>query len=83
MRAIWDLEPQLPYKAVAPWPRVEHRGYQDWVQSVDIIELWLEKNVGHHWVHWSWSMWSLHNPQLCGVSFLLEKHSTLFLLRWG
>ena len=83
MRALWDLHPELPYRAVAPWPLVEVNGNLDWISSVDIVESWLITHVGHHWTHWTWTMWTLHQPNLCSVSFAREPDSTLFLLRFS
>lgn len=82
MRALWDY-PVLPYPAVVPWPVVEHRGYQDWMASVDLIEEWLRICIGPRYSEWTWSMWSLHNPQLCSVSFRWEPNASLFVLRFG
>jgi hypothetical protein len=82
MKALWDRYPNLPYRAVVPWPVVETDGNLDWVASVEIIQDWLESCVGPHYARWCWSMWSLHQPNLCGVSFARDKDSTLFLLRW-
>jgi len=84
MRALWDLHPELPYRAVAPWPKIESAsGQLDWVDSVNTVESWLEHHIGHHWQHWTWSMWTLDNPYLCSVSFARAPDSTLFLLRFG
>jgi len=82
MRALWDF-PVLPYKAVVPWPQVYNRGVIDWVQSVDMIEDWLDHNVGPHWAEWTWCMWTLHNPNFCGVSFNRERNCSLFILKFS
>jgi len=82
MRALWDT-PVLPHRAVVPWPLVYPHSDLDWVASVDHIQSWLDTNVGPHWVDWTWSMWALHNPYHCGVSFRHPKHVSLFLLRFG
>ena len=83
MRILWDRYPDLPYRAVAPWPVVERNGMRDWVDSVESVESWLIEYVGPHWTRWTWDMMTLHNPYLCGVSFARESDSTLFLLRWS
>jgi len=83
MRMLWDRYPELPYRAVAPWPVIELNGQPDWIASVDMVESWLDARVGHHWVHWTWSMWTLHQYNHCGVSFVCERDTTLFLLRFG
>jgi hypothetical protein len=83
MRALWDF-PELPYRAVAPWPRIERLGQQDWIEQVMTVEQWLELHVGPHYARWGWSMWTLHNQHdLCAVSFAREQDTTLFLLRWA
>ena len=83
MRALWDHYPDLPYKAVVPWPSVVREGHQDWIASVDLLESWLETRVGPHWSEWVWSMWSLHNPYMCGVGFKQQRNCTLFLLQFS
>jgi hypothetical protein len=83
MRALWDRYPELPYRAVVPWPFVERNGQWDWISSVDVMELWLGQHVGHHYKDWTWTMWTLHQHNLCSVSFRRESDSTLFLLRWS
>jgi hypothetical protein len=83
MRMLWDLHPKLPYYAAAPWPVIEQNGQPDWIASVAYVEDWLELHVGHHWVHWTWNMWTLHQQDFCGVSFCRERDTTLFLLKFG
>lgn len=83
MRALWD-HPCLPYRVSAPWPTVSNpSGTVDWVASVDLVESWLEQYVGLHYRDWTWSMWALHNPYYCGVSFSQERNCSIFLLRFG
>jgi hypothetical protein len=55
----------------------------DWVESVELVEIWLNEYVGSHYSAWTWTMWTLHNPYLCAVSFAREPDSTLFLLRFS
>lgn len=74
---------QLPYTAIAPWPRVLVNGQTDWIESVSQVELWLEQSVGAHWSAWMWNTWTLHQQDLCSVSFRRPQHVTLFLLRWS
>ena len=83
MRVLWDKYPDLPYRAVAPWPLIERNGCLDWVESVESVEIWLNEYVGSHYTRWTWTMWTLHNPYLCSVSFAREPDSTLFLLRFS
>ena len=83
MNMLWDRHPELPYRAVVPWPRVYTRGNQDWVASVDCVETWLETSVGRHWCEWCWAGWSLAHSDLCAVSFRWEPAVSMFLLRFG
>lgn len=79
-----DRYPQLPYRAVVPWPRVYGRaGNPDWPAAVDCVQTWLETSVGRHWCEWCWSGWSLAHSDLCAVSFRWEPSVSLFLLRFG
>jgi hypothetical protein len=82
MHMLMD-RPELPYRAVAPWPQIEHNGQWDWIATVYTVEDWLERSVGPHWALWGWSMYSLHQSHLCGVSFARERDSILFLLKWS
>jgi hypothetical protein len=83
MRALWDLHPLLPYQAVAPWPIVETRGHPDWIASVFYVESWLNDHIGSHFTDWTWYMWNLESPHLCGVGFRKESNCTLFLLKFS
>lgn len=86
MRTLWDLHPELPYHAWAPWPRVDSRGYQDWEGSICIVDQWLTQHVGNRWVDWTWG-WGTFNMDYsyhrCCVNFRRESHTTLFLLRFS
>lgn len=83
MKALCDHPFTLPYSAAVPWPLVERNGQYDWVDSVYTVESWLEQYVGPHYQRWVWSMWTLHQVNMCAVSFARERDSTLFLLRWS
>ena len=83
MRMLDDRPIVLPYHAVAPWPVVIRSGSVDWVDSVYNMEDWLQTYIGPHYTAWAWSMWTLHQSDLCGVSFARERDTTLFLLKWG
>ena len=80
---LWDRDPILPYHAVAPWPHIYYRNQRDWISSMTSVESWLEQCVGHHCKDWTWTMWTLHQSDLCGVSFRYEPHRSMFLLRFG
>jgi hypothetical protein len=80
---LWDRYPLLPYTVVVPWPQIESGGNIDWIDSVNVVQGWLESNIGPHYVQWVWNMWTLHQSYHCGVSFKLERNCTLFLLRFG
>jgi len=80
---LWDKYPELPYHAVANWPRIYVNDTMDWIEAQRQVEQWLIDQIGPHWVEWTWSMWTLHHHAKCGVSFRREQSTTLFLLRWG
>lgn len=83
MRALYDPM-TFQHRAVVPWPRVEDSlGRIDWNLSVDSVESWLLNSCGAHYVDWVWSMWALHNPYLCSVSFRLSGSCLLFQLRFS
>lgn len=82
MQMLWD-RPELPYRAVVPWPQVLRNGQWDWIESVAAVELWLESYVGPHWVRWGWSMFALEQSYLCGVSFARDPDRVLFLLKYS
>jgi hypothetical protein len=73
----------LPYRAVTPWPLIDRDGSYDWIYAVSTVETWLDSYVGHHYRDWTWTQWTLHQPDLCSVSFRREQDSVLFLLRFG
>jgi hypothetical protein len=83
MRALYDYPITLPYTAVVPWPLIERNGQPDWIDAVESVESWLERCVGPHYARWVWNTWTLHQVDLCSVSFAREPDSCLFLLRWG
>jgi hypothetical protein len=88
MRMLYDTSARchsrMPFHAVVPWPVVTHDGHQlDWVFACTSMETWLETAVGHHWVDWTWDMFNLDNSKLCGVRFVREQDSVLFLLKWS
>jgi hypothetical protein len=83
MQALEDCLQELPYRGVVPWPLVERNGCYDWICSVSTVEDWLDQYVGGHYSDWTWTQWTLHQPNLCSVSFKREPDSVLFLLRFG
>ena len=80
MQALENCVRELPYRGVVPWPVVEYNGQSDWVSSVSTVEAWLDLHVGRDWM---WTQWTLHQPNLCSVSFAREQDSLLFLLRFS
>jgi hypothetical protein len=83
MRELEDCLQELPYRGVVPWPLIELNGQWDWISSVNTVESWLDHYVGYHYRDWTWTQWTLHQPNLCSVSFAREPDSVLFLLRFG
>lgn len=82
MQMLWD-RPELPYRAVVPWPQIERNGQWDWIETVSSVQSWLEQRIGPHWVRWGWSMYTLPHGGLCGVSFRFDPDRTLFLLKYS
>jgi len=80
MQTFWSL----PYTATVPWPVCSCAdGQLDWITSVESIELWLDQHVGQHDTHWTWNLWTLHNPDVCSIRFARAGDTTMFLLRWA
>jgi hypothetical protein len=76
-----DLHP-FEHIACAPWPSI---GDQiDWIDSINILEDWLQSYVGAHYSHWAYHNmgWGL-KPGYCSLAFKRAPDRTLFLLRWG
>jgi len=68
------------YAASVSWPAVDNNQQLNWVAGVEILEHWLQTNVGKRPSVWAW-----HDGQSCyriGVAFRWEQDRTLFLLRW-
>jgi hypothetical protein len=70
------------YVASAPWPGCEEQ--IDWIDSIIILESWLEQYVGSHYSHWAYHNmgWGL-KPGYCSLAFKRAPDRTLFLLRWA
>ena len=91
MKALFDCHvSQIPepypfeYIALAPWPRVYDHGFNlDWIDSIERVEVWLERSVGSHWDRWMWATCSQQEYWECCVAFRRAPDRTLFLLQWG
>ena len=68
------------YTAVVDWPRLEPDQQRDWIDSIILIESWLETSIGPHYLAWAWV--SSTRAYSCAVAFRWERDKTLFLLRW-
>jgi len=85
MRYLVDhpVQPYFCHIAVCDWP-VDPRHYQqDWIASVTELESWLESYIGHHYSSWVYATLSDQQYWQACVGFSLEKHKSIFLLRWG
>jgi hypothetical protein len=85
MRYLVDhpVEPYFNYIATCNWP-VDPRHYQqDWIDSVGVLESWLEASIGHHYSHWVYASQQDQQYWQACVAFILPQHRTMFLLRWG
>lgn len=71
------------HSAIVPWP-VDPRHYQkDWIDSIDMIESWLEQYVGDHWVKWAYSTAVEQEYWQACIAFKQARDCTLFLLTWS
>lgn len=71
------------YIGIAPWPHLTTEQQLDWVDSVNTLELWLNRYVGPHYSEWAFSNYQdLEYWQAC-IAFKREKYKTLFLLTWS
>jgi hypothetical protein len=69
--------------AHAPWPLFTDDLQQDWIRSVNTLELWLNRYVGSHHVEWAFhNGTSIDYWQAC-IAFRRERNRTLFLLTWS
>ena len=69
------------YHATVPWPVTECGPQINWVAGVELLEIWLQDNVGTRPCVWAWN-----DGQSCyqiGVAFKWEQHRSLFLLKWA
>lgn len=85
MRCLIDhpVEPYFNHIAVCDWP-VDPRHYQqDWIESVDILESWLEQYIGHHYSDWVYATRTNQQYWQACVGFSRPQHKSIFLLRWG
>ena len=86
MQTLTVRSTKMPYHAAIPWPRVytPATNQQDWIESIFLVESWLETYIGPHWDNWAWTGWSLvEQVNYCGVSFKYDRDRTLFLLQWS
>ena len=72
------------YVACAPWPGCDQDHQIDWIDSILILEEWLQQYVGAHYSHWAYhnAGWGL-KPGYCSLAFRRAPDRTLFLLRWA
>ena len=69
--------------ALAPWP-IDPREYQqDWINSVDILEQWLNRYVGSHYSEWAFGQNREQEYWHACVAFKQARNKTLFLLTWS
>jgi hypothetical protein len=85
MRYLVDypVDPYFPYIALAPWPQDPLRHQIDWVDSVNLLESWLSLHIGQHYSAWVYATVDCQLYYQACVAFGIEKHKSLFLLRFG
>lgn len=78
-----DIHP-FEHIACAPWPCLDQDHQIDWIDSILILEDWLDTHVGSHYSHWAYhnAGWGL-KPGYCSLAFKRAPDRTMFLLRWG
>ena len=64
----------------APWPIPQAQ--IDWVDSLIVMENWLDTHIGPHYKRWAWATVQDHETWEACVAFKYDKHRTLFLLTW-
>jgi hypothetical protein len=69
--------------ATAHWPIVLCDDQLDWVQSVDTMEAWLNRFVGHHYSYWAYHNGTSMDYWLACIAFKRARDKTLFLLTWS
>lgn len=73
---------EFPHIAIVNWP-VDPRHYQrDWVDSISILEQWLEQYAGPHLVEWAWHTTLEQQYYQACIAFRREKLKTLALITW-
>lgn len=85
MRYLVDhpIQPYFPHIAVCDWPVDPRHHQQDWIDSVELLEGWLIASIGPHYSHWVYATTGQQEYWQACVGFHIEKHRTLFLLRFG
>ena len=68
------------YHASVPWPVLD-QSQTDWIQSLDLIQCWLQDRVGGHYRTWAWN--DSGDPGKIGVAFRWDRDRSLFVLAWG
>ena len=69
------------YQAACPWPRPQPQ--IDWVDSVIVMEEWLDQHIGPHGEYWVWNFDENQTKSEARIAFSKAKYRTLFLLQWA
>ena len=68
------------HTAQVAWPKLQPQ--MDWVESIIVMELWLNQYVGNQNEQWRWAL-DMNNVSLATVAFNKPRDKTLFLLEWA
>ena len=74
---------EFEFLAIAPWPVDPRHTQQDWVDSINLLEGWLERYAGPHLVEWAFSQHQQQQYWEACIAFRRERNKTLFLLQWA
>jgi len=76
------LEEQFPYQAVVPWPdNPTVARQQDWIDSLLLLELWLDSHIGSG--QWIFSSTQDQEYYQACIAFQRASDCTMFILRWA
>lgn len=74
---------EFEFVARVPWPKIMTNWQEDWINSIDTLESWLNQYAGPHWVEWAYSQQQNQNYWEACVAFKRDRNRTLFLLTWS
>lgn len=73
---------EFPHIAIVDWPVDPRHRQVDWVDSINVLEEWLERYAGPHLVEWAWHTTIEQQYWQACIAFKREKLKTLTLITW-